>query len=376
MSNPFVNLVDHFSSLEDPRLNRRQLHKFTDILVIAICAILSGVDNWVHIAEFGESKKTWFKQFLSLENGIPSHDTFGRVFSLLSPELLESYFVSWVQSVAKLVNGEIVPIDGKRLRGSYDKNNAQAAIHLVSAYASECGLVLGQVKTADKSNEISAIPQLLKTLYLKGCIVSIDAMGCQRNIADKIIQAQADYVLALKANQATLHDDVKLFFETACQNSTHPQHVDYHQTIDKGHGRIEQRTYWITSQIDWLDNKEQWRNLNSIGCVESTRIIHDKISKERRYYICSIAADAKQFAQAVRTHWSIESIHWLLDVSFKEDAHRTRRGHSAQNISILRRLALNILKKDNSKGSIQAKRLRAGWNTTFLTQLLARFGEF
>lgn len=377
MESHLPSLIEQLSTIEDPRLERRKLHKLTDILVIAICAILSGVDNWEHIAEFGRSKLPWFKQFLSLPHGIPSHDTFGRVFSLLSHDELEKYFISWVQSAATLINGEVVAIDGKRMRGSYDTRTDKAAIHRVSAYATQAGLLLAQVKTADKSNEITAIPELLNKLYLKGCIVTIDAMGCQTKIVEKIIEQEADYVLSLKGNQGQLHDDVKLYLESGREKNFEGVRCDYEETIEKGHGRIEIRRYWITENIDWIEGKEKWRSLKSIGLVESERRINDKISKERRCFICSIEADAKKFSRAVRTHWDIENkVHWVLDVAFNEDHHRTRMGHSAHNISILRRLALNVIKQDASKGSIKAKRLRAGWNQAFLSQLLAKLINF
>lgn len=377
MEDQLSSLVEHFSVIKDPRIDRKKLHNLSEILVIAICAILSGVDSWEHIAEFGEAKIDWFKSFLTLEYGIPSHDTFGRVFSLLSPEELESCFVSWVQNAVQLLTGEIIPIDGKRLRGSYDTSSNKAAIHMVSAYASECGLVLGQVKTEDKSNEITAIPELLKTLYIKGCIVTIDAMGCQRNIADKIIEAEADYVLALKGNQGSLHDDVTLYLNDAHKKEFKNIPHDYYETVEKNHGRIEQRKYWITENIHWIESKEKWRGLNSIGLVESTRIIGEDVSTEFRYYICSIEQNAEKFANAVRAHWGIENkVHWILDVTFNEDQHRTREGHSAHNMSILRRFALNILKQDDSKGSIKAKRLRAGWKQDFLVSLLAKLCNF
>lgn len=377
MESQFDTLIENFSQIEDPRLERKKLHELSDILIIAICAILSGVDNWEHIAEFGRSKLTWFKQFLELEHGIPSHDTFGRVFSLLSHDELEKYFISWVQSVAKLVNGEVVAIDGKRMRGSYDTRSDKAAIHMVSAYATQTGLILGQVKTADKSNEITAIPELLNTLYLKGCIVTIDAMGCQTKIAKKIIEQEADYVFSLKGNQGQLHDDVKLYLETAREKDFENISFDYEKTIEKNHGRIETRRYWITENIDWLENKDKWSGLKSIGLVETERMINNKVSKERRCFICSIDADAKKFSRAVRTHWGIENkVHWVLDVTFNEDQHRARIGHSAHNMSILRRLVLNIIKQDTSKGSIKAKRLRAGWNQGFLTQLLGKLINF
>ena len=377
MDNKIPDLVSHFSEIADPRLNRQQLHKLSDILVISICAILSGVDTWVHIAEFGRSKLEWFKTFLELKNGIPSHDTFGRVFAILPHAILEEYFVTWVQAAVTMTEGEIIPIDGKRVRGSYDKASGKAAIHMVSAYASASGLVLGQVKTSDKSNEITAIPELLETLYINGCIVTIDAMGCQRAIADKIIEKGADYILALKGNQGKLHDEVIECFDEAEKNNFEGVTHDFHETIEQSHGRHEERRHWLIKDIDQLTQKDKWRGLKNIGMIESKRIVNDEVSTEKRYYICSTAGSAKQFGAGVREHWGIENkVHWVLDVTFNEDQHRAREGNSAHNMSILRRLALNVIKQDKSKGSIKSKRLRAGWNTGFLTDLLGKLFKF
>jgi predicted transposase YbfD/YdcC len=376
MDSTISTMKDHFSQIIDPRLDRRKLHDLSEILIITICAILSGVDDWEHISEFGKSKIDWFKQFLVLKNGVPSHDTFGRVFSLLSHNDLEKYFVSWVTSASKLID-EVVAIDGKTLRGSHDRSSNQSAIHLVSAYATESGLILGQEKISDKSNEITAIPELLDRLYLTGCIVTIDAMGCQKKIVKKIIDKEADYVLSLKGNQGTLHNDVKSYFESNHKEGFKNIDHDYYETNEKNHGRLETRKHWIIKNISGLNNTDKWMGLKSIGLVESERTVGEKTSKERRFFICSIEPNAKKFANAVREHWAIENkVHWVLDVTFNEDRHRARTGNSAQNMSILRRLVINVIKQDKSKGSIKTKRLRAGWNQDFLSKLLAKLVGF
>ena len=365
------SIENHFSNITDPRdLNKR--HKFIDILTIAICAVVCGANSWKHIEEFGQAKLDWFKDFLQLPHGIASHDTFGRVFAQIDPDQFQQSFMSWVQSICQLSHGQVIAIDGKTLRRSHDKSNGKSAIHMVSAWASANGIVLGQVKTDEKSNEITAIPELIKTLEIEGCIVTIDAMGCQKNISKTIIDKGADYVLALKENQGTLHQNVELFFRDYLSSVTNQPAFDFYQSTDGDHGRVEIRKYWTTSDINWLQGKEAWQNLTTIGMVQRERHVGDDISIETSYYISSIENDAKRFAHAVRSHWSIEnSLHWVLDVSFREDESRIRKDNAPQNFAVLRHMALNLLKRETSlKKSIKSKQLRAGWDNDYLAKVL------
>jgi predicted transposase YbfD/YdcC len=367
-----ATISEHFSSLKDPRIQLKTRHKLIDIIVITICAVICGADDWQEVVDYGKAKQDWLKTFLELPHGIPSHDTFGRVFSLLRPEDFERCFVSWIHAVFKVTAGQTVAIDGKTLRRSHDRSSNKAAIHMVGAWATQTGVTLGQVKTEDKSNEITAIPELLKLLEIKGCIITIDAMGCQKEIARQIADQKADYVLALKGNQGTLHKDVKLFFEDAqqCQFKDIP-HESY-ETTDGGHGRVEVRRYVTVTDLDWLEDRAKWKNLNLIGMVQSERHIGDKITRETRYYISSLPNDVKRFAEAVRNHWSIENqLHWVLDIAFREDDNRVRDRNAASNLSILRRFALSLCKQEKTaKVGIKIKRKRAGWNNEYLLTLL------
>ncbi|MGH2415696.1 MAG: ISAs1 family transposase, partial [Microcystaceae cyanobacterium] len=322
------------------------------------------------------AKIDWLKTFLALPNGIPAHDTFARLFTRLDPEQMQHCFISWISAISRLTQGEIIPIDGKTVRGSYDTANGKAAIHMVSAWASANRLVLGQRKVDEKSNEITAIPQLLEVLAIAGCIVTIDAMGCQREIAAAIIAQEADYVLALKDNQPTLFEDVQWLFEqaqaTQFQNVAH----DFTQTIDKGHGRIEIRRTWTLSgcELDYLVQKPNWKGLQTIAMVQSERRLNGRVSLETRYYLSSLGNNAAQIAEAVRTHWTIENaLHWVLDVSFGEDACRIRKDHAPHNMTLLRQIALNLLGQDKStKIGIPAKRKKAGWDNSYLVKILSQ----
>ena len=365
------SIENHFSNITDPRdLNKR--HKFIDIITIAICAVVCGANSWEYIQVFGQSKLDWFKDFLQLPHGVPSHDTFGRVFAQIDPGEFQQSFMSWVQAICQLSHGQVIAVDGKTLRRSHDKSNGKSAIHMVSAWACANGIVLGQVKTDEKSNEIAAIPELIKTLEIEGCIVTIDAMGCQKNIAKAITDRGADYVLALKENQSTLHDNVELFFQDYLNSATNQPDFDFYQSTDGDHGRIEIRKYWTTSDINWLQGKESWTNINTIGMVQRERHVGENISIETSYYISSIESDAKRFGHAVRSHWGIEnSLHWVLDVSFREDDSRIRKGNAPQNFAVLRHMALNLLKKETSlKKSVKSKQLRAGWDNDYLAKVL------
>jgi len=367
-----ATITEHFASLKDPRIQLKTRHKLIDIIIITICAVICGADDWTEVVDYAKAKKDWLKKFLALPHGIPSHDTFGRVFSLLRPEEFEKCFVSWIHTVFKLNDAQTVAIDGKTLRRSYDRSSNKAAIHMVGAWAAKNGIALGQLKTEDKSNEITAIPELLKLLDLKGCIVTIDAMGCQKDIAYRIADQGADYVLALKGNQGTLHKDVELFFEDAQQCNFKDIPHDSFETTDGDHGRVEVRRYVTVSDLGWLEDQAKWKNLNLIGMVQSERHIGEKITRETRYFISSLPNDAKRFAEAVRDHWRIENqLHWVLDIAFREDDSRVRDRNAATNLAILRRLALSLCKQEKTaKVGIKVKRKRAGWNNDYLLTLL------
>jgi len=371
-----VTIAEHFSDLKDPRTGRMVEHYLSDILTIAICAVICGADGWVEIAAYGQEKEGWLRERLQLKlpHGIPSHDTFGRVFALLDPTQFERCFRHWTQSVCELTTGEVVPIDGKRVRGSH--NGDKAAIDMVSAWASTNRLVLGQVKTDEKSNEITAIPELLNLLMLKGCIVTIDAIGCQTEITSQLVAQEADYVIALKGNQGSLYDNVRELFAYAFETDFWHIAHDFYESWDKNHGRGEVRRYWTISEpefITYLDPEHKWAGLRSIGMVEAQRCLGAQCSTETRYYISSLTGQAQPFGQAVRGHWEIENkVHWVLDIAFREDECRIRTGHADENFAVLRHLALNLLRQDTvSKCGVKAKRLKAAWNDNYLLNILS-----
>lgn len=376
-----TSLVAHLSEVADPRIERRKEHELIDILVIAVCTLLCAGESFNDMEDFGKAKYEWFKSFLNLRRGVPSHDTFNRVFAALDPKEFLDCFLRWTQSVRQAVAQEIVALDGKALRRALNKD--QSIKYVVSAWAESNGLVLGALKVADKSNEISAVPELLRVLELGGCIVTLDAMGCQKTIAREIIEADADYVLALKGNQGTVHQEVKSFLDAVLQEqqARRPAGAKVSQaasalgscvTVDKEHGRLEIRRYYQSDQLDWFADRNQWEGLKSVGLVEATREVEGKVTVERRYYLSSLPLGIETFARAVRSHWGIENkVHWLMDVCFREDQSRARAGYAAENLATLRRLALNLLKNEKTKKrGIRGKQLNASWDHAYLLKLL------
>lgn len=371
---PLASIEACFGDIYDPRVQGRCSYSLIEILSIAICALLAGSETWTDIETFGKSKEQWLKQFLELENGIPSHDTFADVFGMIDGVEFERSFVRWVERVFTVTEGQVVAIDGKTARRSHDKVNGKDAIHMVSAWAKASGIVLGQKKVDDKSNEITAIPELLDLLSVTGCIVTIDAMGCQKKIAQKIRDKKADYVLSVKENQGNLHQDIEDWFAYADKVNFKDIQYDYHKDVSKGHGRLEIRECHVIADpvaFDYIRHYEGWADLNAIVRVRRERRIGERIQKETAYYITSLNEDARAVLEATRNHWSIEnSLHWVMDVTFREDDMRIRQGNSSQNMIVLRHIALDILKKDTSKGSLKQKRYKAALDDTFLQKLL------
>jgi len=367
-----TSVMEHFSSLTDPRVVSRSAHKLIDMVIITVCAVLAGADNWVEIAGFGRAKKDWFARFLELPAGIPSHYTFRRVFARIDPDEFGKCLCSWIREVFPRRDPDVIAIDGKTSRRSHDRTNGKGPIHRVNAWAVENRLVLGQIKTEDKSNEIKAIPELLRIIDIKGCVVTLDAMGCQKEIAAQIIEQGGDYVLALKGNQGNLHKEVNLLFEKAQEDNFQDLPHDSHTTVDGGHGRIETRTYTTIADVDWFEEKEKWPNLSTFARVESEREMESRITRETRYYISSLPNDAKRFGEAIRGHWGVENgLHWCLDIAFREDDSRVRKGNGATNPAIIRRFALSLVKQDPlRKVGVQASRKRAGWDDQYLLDLL------
>ena len=374
---PIVSIASHFSELPDPRTDTRRIrHQLMDMLVIAISAVICGADSWVAVESFGHAKFKWLSRLLKLPNGIPSHDTFSRVFGLLDSVVFERCFINWIKQVIEVTDGQVVAVDGKHLRRSYDTATDRGAIRLVSAWAASQSVTLGQLKVADHSNEIPAIPPLLEVLAISGCIVTTDAMGCHPRIAQQIVDADADYVLALKANQGQLHEDVNLLFDGILDNRLPDVQTDTAQTIDGDHGRIETRTAISIADpalIAPLRGSQTFVNLNSVVKVTAQREHNGQTTIKSRYYISSLPGDADQLLNVIRTHWSIEnSCHWVLDVAFDEDGCRIRKNNGSQNFAILRRLALNLLKAESTaKVGVATKRLKAAWDTDYLTTVLA-----
>ncbi|MDZ4876612.1 MAG: ISAs1 family transposase ISAsp2 [Chroococcidiopsis cubana SAG 39.79] len=370
---PKISIADHFAQMPDPRVERTKRHQLIDIITIAICAVICGADTWVEMEIYGQAKHQWLKQFLELPNGIPSHDTFSRVFSRLDPEQFQNCFLNWVKSISKVVAREVVAIDGKTLRHSYERGGDKKAIHMVSAWATEQRLVLGQVKVDEKSNEITAIPELLKVLSLQGCIVTIDAMGCQKDIVKLIAGQEADYVISLKKNQGSLYKRVEALFSEALKNRYEGFTHSSNRRSEESHSREETRYCVQLSNVqNQIDPEGKWQNLQSIGRLDVMRTVNGKTKIETRYFISSLANNAKLLADSVRQHWGIEnSLHWVLDVAFREDDSRIRKDNAPQNFAVLRHIAHSLLQQNTSvKIGIKNKRLKAGWDNEYLAKVL------
>ena len=369
-----VGWLDHFEDLEDPRQAGKVAYPLDEMLLQCLLAVLAGADSWVEIALFGKNKLEFLRRFRAFEHGTPSHDQFGNLFSALDAEAFQGCFIAWVASLTKLGH-DIVAIDGKTLRRSYQEAGSKAPIHVISAFSTRQRLVLGQRKVADKSNEITAIPELLDLLTVKGAIVTIDAMGCQKAIAGKIVEKEADYVLALKGNQGTLSDDVELFFIEQKARKFKDTVVSRHETLEKSHGRIETRTYTSIDAIDWLKERHDWVGLKSIVMVESIReIIGGKTEPETRFYISSLAADAVRQGDAVRGHWAVESHHWVMDMVFRDDECRIRRDNAPANFATIKHIASNLMRAKADKHSMRAKRRLAAWDDAYLESLITGAG--
>lgn len=372
-----ASIMKHFQTVTDPRINRKKLHQLEDILFITIAAVICGCDEWNDIEEFAEIRYDWLKTFLALPNGVPSHDTFNRVFSLLDPQELQQSFISWVQAVSKLTQGSIVSIDGKRLCNS-GQEGSKSFLHMVSAWSNTNNMVLAQQKVNDKSNEITAIPTLLQLLDIKGCLVTIDAMGCQQDIAEAIVSKEANYILAVKGNQGHLHDDMEEAFKEE-------KNIQVNTQLNGGHGRIEKRTCSIITDTGWICQKNKWKGLQTLIKIESERSIKGsstEVQQQTRYYISSLRADATYFNNAVRQHWGIENkLHWILDVAFNEDNSTKQAGNAAENFSFIQKVALNLLQRhQDSRGaqkvSLKSKRKKCGWSHQYLLAVLNNAHQF
>jgi len=370
-----ADLITHFSNITDKRKPKGIRHKLIDIIVIAICGVICGADDWVMVEYFGNAKREWFETFLELSHGIPSHDTFGKVFALIDPKEFQASFLNWMHEIAKVTSGQLIAIDGKTVRRSHDRYKGKEAIHLVSAWASQNGVVLGQVKVDDKSNEITAIPELLKILDIHGCIVSIDAIGTQKEIISTLLEQGGDYLLTVKQNQGTLYDQIDLAFSIDCENEFKDAPYDYAKKVEKSHGRIETRECWVTSDpeyIDYIDPKGSWQKLKSLAIVKATRVIDGKSSSQIRYFISSVKPGAPRMLQLIRNHWEVENkLHWSLDVSFNEDNSRVRTGHAPENLALIRKMALNLLRQNKTKKcGTKTKRMLCAIDTHFLMETL------
>jgi predicted transposase YbfD/YdcC len=373
---PFASLEACFGDVGDPRVQGRCDHKLLDIILVAVCAVLCGAESWSEVEEFGEAKEEWLKQYLALPAGIPSHDTFSRVFRLLDAAEFQRRFMRWVEQHFRRSRGEVIAVDGKTARGSRDNFRGQEALHLVSAWASESGVLLGQRKVDAKSNEITAVPELLKLLFIKGCIVTVDALNCQKDIAQTVIEGGADYVFALKGNHPQLHQDVIDWFDWARQRAFRDVCHDFHQTVNKGHGRLEIRRCWALHDplaLESMGHYAGWTGLRTVVMVERERRLADKTQRETVYYLSSLLPDAARILTATRAHWSVENtLHWTMDVVFAEDASRVRLDEAPENFAVIRHIAINLLKQHPGKQSLKRKRFRAALDDAFLLEILMR----
>jgi predicted transposase YbfD/YdcC len=366
-----VDWLEHFESLDDPRQSGKVWYPLDEMLLLCLLAVLAGAESWVEIAEFGKAKLDFLRRYRPFENGTPSHDQLGDLFAALDAEAFQHCFIAWVASLTKL-GPDIVAIDGKTLRRAYQEGGAKAPIHMISAWSARQRLVLGQTKVAEKSNEITAIPDLLDLLTLKGATVTIDAMGCQKEIAKKIKDKEADYVLALKGNQGTLQQDVELFFTEQKTRRFADTTISRHRTLEKSHGRIETRTYTAIGDIAWLQERHDWTGLKSIVMVESVReIIGGKTESETRFYISSLSADAERQGEAIRSHWGVEnSHHWVMDMVFRDDECRIRKDNAPANFATIKHIASNLMRRAAGKKSMRVKRRLAAWNDAYLAALI------
>lgn len=367
-------LTAHLAQLPDKRRGAGKRHGLVEIVTIAICGIICGADDWSGIEEYGQAKESWLREFLELPHGIPSHDTFGRVFRWLDPQAFEACFLGWVREVMCVSEGQVIAVDGKTLRRSHDQANGKAAIHLVSAWAEQNRIVLGQVKVDEKSNEITAIPELLRVVDVHGCIVTIDAMGCQHEIANLVVEKGGEYLLALKQNQGQLFEDAQALFAGAHEVNFWDVEHTFAKTTHKNHGRIEVRECWSVTDPDFLHylrGFENWKNLRALVKLSARRQTAAGTTQDNRYFLSSCKAPAKHVLRAARSHWSIENgLHWVLDIAFREDESRVRKDHAPENLAILRRIALNLLKQNTTvKRGVKNKRLVAAWNNDYLVQL-------
>jgi predicted transposase YbfD/YdcC len=367
-----IDFLEYFGDLPDPRIERLKQHSLMDILFISVSAVICGATSFVDMQDFGYAKQEWFEEKLELKNGIPSHDTFRRVFSLLDPDEFGKCFIAWTQAISKAVDGDIIALDGKTLRRSFDTATGLRALHVLNAWSNANDFCVGQMKVAGKSNEITAMPKLIKLMNIEGSVITADALHCQKEIASEIIEQGGDYVLALKSNQPSLHEDVKLFFEDAFSNGFDAPY-ECCDSDDYGHGRIEGRNYWSVrvEHLNWFKYRKEWTGLRSIVCVQSSRRIKDTESMETRYFITSLDEITK-IAKSVRHHWNVENkLHWVMDVDFDEDCCRARVDHAPENFALLRQIAHNLIKQESSKNvSVRRKINKAGWDNDFLARIL------
>ena len=364
------SLIEHFSKLEDPRVDRNKKHELIDVIVLCVCAVVSGAEGWSDIEEFGRTKLEWLRRYVPLANGIPVDDTIARIISALSVSGFQECFMSWMEDVVKLSGGEVIAVDGKTQRRSHDRRRGVKALHMVSAWACGNGVVLGQVKTEEKSNEITAVPELLDKLELSGCIVTLDAMGCQRAIAKQVKEGGGDYVLAVKGNQEQLDGEVRQYFDAAREKDFKCKAIQNEETAEDGHGRVEYRSYFLSTDLSTLSCVKKWNGLRAVGMVESERHSGGRVGIEQRYFITSLE-DVESFRRAVRSHWGIENeLHWRLDVTFREDESRIRRGNAPHNMGVIRHVAVNLLKREPTKISVRKKRIRAALNDRFRDNIL------